>query len=131
MDLSLCHDSAADALREVVMAAGGFKVVGSLMFPEFSAEHAAGKLRDCLNVDRREKLSIEQIMLVIRIGRQHGCHALINHLARDGGYADPLPVDADDEKTRLQREFCAATKSLQAMASRIEAITATSARRGA
>lgn len=127
--MSLFHDSITDAMRDVIMAAGGFKAVGSLMFPEAPIDHAAGKVRDCLNPDRREKFSPDQLMMIVRLGRQHGCHALVNYIAHGGVYADPVPVEPEDEVARLQREFIEATRSLSAMAQRIEQLNTSAVRR--
>lgn len=56
MQMQLIHETINDALREVIQAAGGYKKVGAMMFPDIPADHAAGKVRDCLNSERRERL---------------------------------------------------------------------------
>lgn len=124
MQYALLHESITDALREVVQASGGPKKVGAMLWPELPIDQAAGKLRDCLNPDRREKLSPEQTVLLGRIGREAGCHALMVFMARECGYADPVPIEPEDEVARLQREFVEATKSLGALAARIESVQA-------
>lgn len=129
MQLNLIHETIADAALEVIHAAGGFKLVGLRLFPELAPDHAGNKLRACLDDERREKFSPQQIVLLLRIGREANCAALINYIARAAGYADPQPVEPDDEIARLQREFVAATQSLHHMASRIEAISATATMR--
>ena len=96
--------------------------MGAALWPELPVDHAAGKLRDCLNPDRRERLSPEQLNLIGRLGRQQGCHSLALHLMREWGYADPAPVEPEDEIARLQREFVEATKALGMLANRIESI---------
>jgi hypothetical protein len=115
-------DDIEDALREVVRQAGGPKVVGARLWPEIEPDKAGRRMSDCLNETRREVLSPAQVMLVLKIGRQVGCHAAINYMSRDCGYADPMPVEPEDEIARLQREFVEATKLLSCMASRIEAV---------
>lgn len=118
----LFYDDIEDALREVVRQAGGPKVVGAKLWPEIEPDKAWRRLSDCLNDTRREVLSPAQVMLLLRIGRQVGCHAAINFMARECGYADPSPVEPEDEVARLQREFVEATKALGSMAARIEAV---------
>lgn len=113
-------DDLEDALREVVRHAGGPKCVGAKLWPEVDPDKAARRLMDCLNDTRREILSPAQAMLLLRIGRQVGCHAAMNYLARECGYADPSPIEPEDEVARLQREFVEATKALGALADRIE-----------
>lgn len=56
MQMSLHHESMADALRDVIQAAGGPKAVGERMFPDMPIDHAASRIRDCLNSDRRDRL---------------------------------------------------------------------------
>lgn len=124
MQLGLMHETINDALREVVAAAGGPKKVGPLLWPELPVDQAAGKLRDCMNPDRRERLNPDQLVYVARLGRQIGCHAIATFLMRECCYADPQPVEPEDEVARLQREFVEATKQLGALAAKIEAVQA-------
>lgn len=122
MQMSLIHESLNDALREVVQAAGGNKKVGTMLYPEMPADHAAGRVRDCLNPDRREVFNPEQVLLLLRIGRQCGCHSAMGYLAFESGYSTPVPMEPEDEVIRLQREFVEATKTLGFLANRIEHI---------
>lgn len=122
MQLSLHHESITDALREVIQAAGGAKVVGAKMFPDLPVDHAAGRVRDCLNYDRRERFTPEQVLMILRLGHQAGCHAAMAFLTREAGYADPQPVEPEDEVVRLQREFVEASRALMQMAGKIEAM---------
>lgn len=125
MQLGLMHETINDAAREVVAAAGGPKKVGPMLWPELPVDQSGGKLRDCLNPDRRERLNPDQLVYVARPGRQIGCHAIAVFLARECGYADPQPVEPEDEIARLQREFVEATKALGALAAKIESVQAT------
>ena len=120
MQMSLHHESIADALREVIQAAGGPKAVGERMFPDMPIDHAASRVRDCLNHDRRDRFTPDQVMMVLRMGHQAGCHAGMIFIARELGYSDPVPVEPEDEVARLQREFVEASKSLMTMANKIE-----------
>lgn len=117
---ALFYESLADALRAVVQALGGTKAAGCRLWPEKTPESAHRTLLDCLNEARPEKLSPEQVLYLLAAGRQVGCHAAMNYLAREAGYSDPLPVEPEDERARLQREYIEATKALQAIAGRIE-----------
>lgn len=117
---ALFYKSLADALRAVVQALGGTKAAGCRLWPEKTPESAHRTLLDCLNESRSEKLSPEQVLWLLAEGRRIGCHAAMNYLAREAGYSDPLPIEPDDERARLQREYIEATKTLQSIASRIE-----------
>lgn len=119
MQGALFHESITDALREVVSVAGGAKKIGSLLWPELPIDQAAGKVRDCLNSDRRERFNPEQVLLLARIGREAGCHAVMIYMSRECGYAEPSPVEPEDEKARLQREYIEATKAIVAIGNRI------------
>jgi hypothetical protein len=129
MQMSLVHESITDALREAINACGGNKKVGPVLYPDLPVDQAAGRIRDCLNPDRRELFSPDQVVLIARLARDAGNHAIMNHLAVELGYLKPAPVEPEDEIARLQREFVEATKSLHTMATRIETITATAVRR--
>lgn len=116
---SLFHESINDALREVVQALGGFKKVGTAMRPEKGADEAGRWLADCLNADRREHFDPDQLLWLLREGRTAGIHSAANFLMRDSGYADPTPIEPEDERARLQREFIAAAEGVQAIAERL------------
>mgnify|MGYP003421224960 FL=1 len=120
MQMSLHHESMADALREVIQAVGGPKAVGERMFPDMPIDHAASRIRDCLNHDRRDRFTPDQVMMILRMGHQCGCHSGMVFIARELGYAEPVPVEPEDEVARLQREFVEASKSLMTMANKIE-----------
>lgn len=116
----LFHDTVNQALHDCVMACGGFKAVGHLLWPEKPVDQAGRLLNDCLAEGRRERLSPEQVLLVLRLARERGCHAGMNFIARDAGYADPQPLEPEDERAKLQREFIEATHALARMAAQIE-----------
>jgi hypothetical protein len=129
MQMALIHETLTDAMREAVQALGGNKKLGAVMYPDLPVEQAAGRVRDCLNPDRREIFSPEQLVLIARLAKAAGNHSIVEYLALELGYLKPVPVDPENEIARLQREFVQATQSLHHMASRIEAISATAVRR--
>lgn len=117
---SLFCESLADALREAVRACGGSKVVGCKLWPEKAPEAAGRLLQDCMNDNRAERLSPEQVLLLVRMARERGCHAVMTYLARECGYADPVPVEPEDERAALQRQFVEASRAIAVIAERIE-----------
>lgn len=117
---SLFHESVEDALAEVVAALGGAKVVGARMRPDLSPDAAGRWLRDCLNDGRREHLTPGHVMWLLREGREAGVHAAVRFICREAGYSEPSPVEAEDERARLQREYIEAAKSMSRLAERIE-----------
>lgn len=93
-----------DALRFVVQSAGGAKRVGAVLYPGKSTDAAGRVLMDCLNPGRAEKLDPEQLMVLLRLGHEAGCHAAVDYLCAGAGYAKPTPINPDDERAELQRE---------------------------
>lgn len=119
---ALFYETINDALDAVVKSCGGAKVVGCKLWPEKTPDAAHRLLLACLNEDRVEKLGPEHVLLLLRMGRERGCHAAINFLSRESGYADPSPIEPEDEKARLQREFIEAQRSMQKLADRMERV---------
>ncbi len=119
---SLIIDTPAEALREVIRALGGTKSVAPTLWPELSVECAHRRLLDCLNDDRRDKLSFEQVLLLLRLARQHNCHAAMTYICRECGYSDPLPIEPADERAQLERDFIAAVGAQKAILARMERI---------
>ncbi len=117
---ALFHESLYDALKDCVRAIGKPAEVGKAMRPEKSSDEARTWLTNCLNPDRPEKLDPEQVMWILREARKIGCHAGMTFLARDCGYADPQPIEPDDEKAALQREFVQMGKAMQTLFARME-----------
>lgn len=123
MQHELFHESLTDALRDLVRALGGTKKVGAAMRPEKMPDEAGRWLNDCLNAERREHLTPEQLQWLLREGRRIGCHAAMAYLNTDAGYGQPAPVEPADELAELQKQFISATKGLNQMLNRIEQIS--------
>lgn len=115
-------ETTTEALIACVKAAGGSKQVGARVFPEKTIEQAQRHLLACLNDDRPERLTPDQVILVARLARDVGCHAYAEHVAESLSYADPVPVEPRDEADELRRQFIESTRSLAAMADKIEAL---------
>lgn len=118
-------ESINDALIECVKALGGSKQVGAMLWPEKSLDAAQRLLLDCLNPDRPNRLTPEQVVLILRKARQAGNHVAVEWLMQDLGYAKPVPVEPRDELAALQREFIQATQGMQALADRMQQLQAT------
>jgi hypothetical protein len=122
MQIALIHESINDALREDVQAIGGNKAVGAILWPELPIDQAAGKVRDCMNTDRRERMTPDQLALIVRMARRKGSMAVMRWMAHDAGFAEPVPVEPEDERAKLQRDYIEATKMLAQIANRIDSI---------
>ena len=120
----LFYESFEDAARDVIKACGGTKDVAHKLWPAKSADAARTRLLDCLNVDRADKLAPDEILMLSKLGRAVGCHALAIWFNQEAGYAPPVPVDAEDQKAELQRKFAGAVAELGSMLKRIERVSA-------
>lgn len=109
-----------DALGDVVRALGGTKAVGILMRPEKPADEAGKWVKDCLNRNRLEKFDPEQVLWLLRKGREIGCHSAITYICDEAGYARPSPLEPEDERAALQRQYIESVRQAKQIADRME-----------
>lgn len=126
-EIGECFGTFNDALQHAVIALGGYKKVGPAFKTEMPIEQAAQWLRDCLAPGRREKLSPDQVLLLVRMARQAGIHAPMDYMASTTGYK-ATPVDADAQKRQLQETIAAGMESLTRQMARLEALNSSAAR---
>lgn len=113
---ALFYETASDALGSCILAAGGFKKVAAELWPAMKPESAYARLKACLDDSKHERLSPDEILRVARLGRAAGCHAWAEFCAAELDYAPPVPVDPDDRKAALQREFANGVARLEQLA---------------
>ena len=116
-------DTIEDALQASVVAAGGPKKVANALWPAKTVTDAARLLSHCLAPDRLEKLALVELVMVMRLGKEAGAHTVMHYLAQELGYEQPRPVEPEDEKARLQREYIEAVQQLQKLSSQIEHVS--------
>lgn len=80
------YEDEFDALRDAVQKLGGTKAVGHALRPDLGPLRAADWLKDCLNPERRERLSLTQMMKVMRMAHDINYHAPAQYLAGEMGY---------------------------------------------
>jgi hypothetical protein len=119
---ALFHERIEDAIAAVVDRLGR-KRVACKLWPEKSERDAHNLLDASLNPERRERLSPSQLMFIARLGREAGLHSIAVFINRDLGYSDPKPIEPEDERARLQREYVEAAKLLARTAERIERLS--------
>lgn len=122
MQLALHHESFAEALGEVVQVLGGYKAAGTMLWPDRAPDEAGRQLRHALAPDRAEKLSLDQLVYLLKLGRAKRAHGAIAYLARECGYQDPVPIEPDDERAMLQRQFVASATELQKLSRRLDGL---------
>ena len=119
---TLFHERIEDAIAAVIDACGGRKTIASELWPDKPVRDAHNRLDACLNPGKNDKLDPSQIVYIAKRGRQAGCHLLMTYLMRECGYADPVPLEPEDERAKLQREFIEAQKHMQTMFARMERV---------
>ena len=120
---SLFVEDTDDALRAAIQSLGGAKKVGTLLRPELPADAAARWLNDTLNDAKREKLDFKQGLLILKLARETGFHTSFEFVARECGYA-ANPIEPEDERARLLRDFNARVRELSSITQRIERMSA-------
>lgn len=101
-------------------ALGGSKRVGPMLWPEKPIDAAQRHLLACLNDSKPERLTPDQLLLILRTARQHGHHAAIEFICRDAGYTTPSPVEPMDEMAELQRQFIESQRAMTTLLQRME-----------
>ena len=109
-----------DALRATVQALGGNKTVGALLWPDKTPEGAGRSMADCCNPSRSERLNPSQLLFLMRLARERGCHTLAEHFMLEAGYAAPVPVNPQDEADRVLNKMEAMLQSVGVLADRLE-----------
>ena len=120
MDDKLFYDDDVDALKATVQALGGNKAVGVKLWPDKSPDGAGRSMADCCNPGRSERLSPSQLLFVMRMGREKGCHILAEHFMGEAGYAKPTPLDPRDEAGHLLQRMDDVMQLAGTIATRLE-----------
>jgi len=125
-DLALFEDI-DDAMVGVVTALGGPKKIGSMLRPDLAhrPEACSQWVRDCLNPEKRERFSPQQIFRLLRLARDAGYHAAKHWIDCELGYEPSKPIEPHDELVTLQRQFINSVAEQRRMVERIERLTQT------
>lgn len=89
-----------EALKAAVQALGGAKRVGHMLWQDKTIDAASRQLLDSLNPSRNEKLSLSQMMFILRAAKEAGHHAPFQWIAAEVGY-DAHPVSRCEEVDRM------------------------------
>lgn len=111
---ALWHDTLEDALRDIVSALGGPKTVGHALWPGKTIPEASRYLSHCLDPERAEKLSLGELLWLLKQGRSKGVHTAFDFLAKECGYKWET-IEPEDERAKLQREFVEMGKRMEGM----------------
>lgn len=121
----LFHEDLNHALDYLISALGGNKKVAVDLWPsmESAPDKAGRKLSDCLNDNHQQKLSPTELLWLLAEGRKQGIHSAMAFITGECGYADPQPIEPEDEAAELQRQFIAAQKEMSAALKRMERLS--------
>lgn len=122
----LVYNDIFAALRGLVSACGGSKIVGRMIWPAKGAK-AETWLDDCLNNDRMAKLCLEEFIQLLLIGREKGFHAAKHFVDDSTHYERSTPVEPEDELTRLLRAYLQQQDQQSTRKERIDSLIAKSA----
>jgi hypothetical protein len=120
MQEELFHEDLNAALTHVITALGGMKRVGVELWPSQPADQAGRKLANCLNGAHAQELHPTEVLWILAEGRKKGVHTAMAYISRECGYADPQPVEPEDEAAELQRQFIQAQQQMTQMLKRME-----------
>lgn len=109
----LFMESVYDALKAMVGAAGGPKVVGHQVYPAKSPDDARVALLNAINPDRPEKLDPEQFMQIVRMAREADFHAGKQWLDSDAGYRPSEPLDPETAEAEIVRVIGDASETMR------------------
>ena len=119
MQQQLFNETLTDALTDLVNQLGGAKKVGKELWPEKMVREAGNQLLNCLNPEHAQKLSLEQIDLILSMAKQKNCHTIAKYIGDRYGYKF-IPIKPEDEKAELYHAFIKATEDMQVITKRME-----------
>lgn len=119
---SLFYERIEDALDAIINACGGRKKFACEMWPDKPARDAHNLIDACLNIERRERFSPQQVLFILRRGREVGFNAAAESLFRDIGY-HLEPIEPEDEKAALQRAYIESVNVQRRIVERMERLT--------
>ena len=118
----LFHDDIYDAVRDAVQVLGGSKEVGYMLWPSKPITEAGQYLNRCLDSDRSEKLSLDELMMICKKSAEKGCHTIASYIGAEAGYKF-IPVQPEDEKAELQKAFIQNIHTAEQIVKRLEVLT--------
>lgn len=120
--MKLFYDDEFDALAQTISNSDReFKTVAMFLFPHLGDRSAYARLKNCLNPERDERLSLGQVIAMCKFcGSFDAMHFMTDELS----HARTLPVTKEDELARLLREYLEAQKVTQKLAPQIERLRA-------
>lgn len=123
----LWHETLSDAVAALVHALkdergrSGLKIVGTMLWPSMPADAAGRKLAHCLDPERAEKLSFDELELLLRRAREQGVHDVAAWMGSALAY-ELRVVTVEDQRDELMRQFTSAMRVADTLARRLEGL---------
>lgn len=98
----LWHDTIYEALAATVAAAGGPKRVAPKIWPAMDQTSAITRLRTSIDPNHAQKLCLEELILLGKLGRDVGDNSLMAFLARELG-CEVKPLAPAEAKKKAKK----------------------------
>lgn len=106
------HEDIYDAIGSAVQALGGPKKVAGMLWPNKKLDTAYAHLKNCLRDDKAEKLDPLEVLIIGKMAKEVGEHAIAEYGNDFMGYEPPKPYTPQDEITELLRQNNELTQAL-------------------
>ncbi len=117
-------DSIHQALDELVCAIGGdkspYKNIGGELWPSKTQDTAYARLKASLDPNQEQKFSPEEMLYLLRRGRQSGVHVLAMYIMQEAGYEIPVPAAPNSPRVEIMERMKALTDEQLQLAKELE-----------
>jgi hypothetical protein len=114
----LFYDTIYDAIHNAILSCDGFKVVAGKLWPAMKPSSAYARLKSCVDEHKDEKLCMEEVLVIAKLAKERGNHALMQYLGDELGYSIQA-LEPEDERAAIQREFVNAVERLEQIQQRM------------
>lgn len=87
------------ALDDVCRAYGGYKKIAGVLWPKVATGY--NKLKNKLNADHHENFNPDELLHLLSIGRELGCHTALYFMCDETGYERPKPAAPKSKRAEL------------------------------
>jgi len=114
------HEDIYDAIGAAVQALGGPKKVAGMLWPNKKLDTAYAHLKNCLRDDKAEKLDPHEVLIIGKMAKDVGEHAIAEYGNDFMGYEPPKPQSPRDELEELLRQHNQLAEQLLKVSQRID-----------
>ena len=102
--IPLWHDAFEDALIDIlkgVYGKGFYQKAAAEMYPTEDPTDKGKWLEKALNPERNEKLGLNDLLWILKKGREKGIHTGMFFLTDECNYTRPTTIEPEDKKAEL------------------------------